>query len=38
MTKQYYQMDDFEEPDYDSFDVQIDFRFIGGNSFLNPDK
>ena len=32
MTKQYYQMDDFEEPDYDSFDVQIDFRFIGDKS------
>ena len=38
MTKRYYQMDDFDEPDYDSFDVQIDFRFIGGSTFLNPDK
>jgi hypothetical protein len=38
MTKQYHKLDDFEEPDYDSFDVQIDFRFIGGSTFLNPDK
>ena len=38
MTKKYHKLDDFDEPDYDSFDVQIDFRFIGGSSFLNPDK
>ena len=37
MNKKYHKLDDFDEPDYDSLDVQIDFRFIG-SSFLNPDK
>ena len=32
MTKKYYKLDDFEEPDYDIYDVQIDFRFIGDKS------
>ena len=32
MTKKYYQMDDFEEPDYDSFDLLIEFKFIGDKS------
>ena len=32
MTKKYYELDDFDEPDYDSFDVQIDFRFTGDKS------
>ena len=32
MITRYMELDDFLEPDYDIYDVQFDFRFIGDKS------